>query len=208
MTKANMRTRITWCVVGFILSWVTWATVHHFRERPRDYTQWHPASKSDLAPDWMKDAYARTLGHFVLFSSADSSKTSAWIYPSSARFPSVTFLDDDYDGCVDNIQVLDSSGRCFYINDSDGDGEFDSWRYAPEIASDIMFFSDGDMDGHYDYRIGPGDERAVKIDFQWYDLVFRDGTSYLDINGILTEVKQVDNLWRIVEEKSGEEKSE
>ena len=64
------------------------------------------------------------------------------------------------------------------------------------------------MDGHYDYRIGPGDERAVKIDFQWYDLVFRDGTSYLDINGILTEVKQVDLLWRIAEKKSGEEKSE
>ena len=196
--NVNTKTKIVWFLAGCTLSWITFNTVRYLREHPRDYTQHHPASSNRLAPDWMTSAYGIILGPFSLFSSADHLAASAWIHPTNSVFPSVSFEDTNIDGRVDSIQVLDSDGRSFFIDVVDG--KFNAWRFFPEIASDALFFADGDMDGQYDYQASSDGKRAAKIGSKWYDLVFKDGVTYALINGIETKVEQVNLTWRIADQ--------
>ena len=45
------------------------------------------------------------------------------------------------------------------------------------------------MDGQYDFRLGPGRVMTVFIDSQWRDVVFKDGKSFVELEGKVTPVE-------------------
>ena len=176
-----MKNRITWFVIGFTVSWLTWSVVGYMRSRPRDHTATWSANQQALAPDWFKKANRRHSGHFIILTAEDPKNAAAYIHPRAPnQYPGVMIQDENADGKPDQIVVIaDSTLQSFSLYDETFDGVFDSFTYFTGFSEDSMSFTDNNLDGQYDMRIGPGATVAVAIDGQWYDLISTNKTIHL-----------------------------
>ncbi len=197
-----MKRSIIWFVMGFVVSWLIWSVVAHIRLRPRDYTASWSTTQQELAPDWMKKAKGRRIGNFMVFTPADSAIAAAYIHPPIPnQFPGVFIQDKDADGRLDSILIADSAYQYVSLNDKTSDGVFDSLNFSTALSQDSMFFTDSNMDGEYDTRLGPGRAIAVTIAGQWYDLIHTNNKQYVKIGEVLTPVKAFDGVWKAVDEE-------
>ncbi len=197
-----MKKRIVWFATGFVVSWLTWSVVAYIRLRPRDYTEAWSADQQELAPDWLKKANGRQLGHFLVFTPADTAIAAAYIHPPAPNpFPGVLIQDQNADGRLDSILVADSTYQYVSLDDKTFNGVFDSLSYSTALKKDSMSFTDNNMDGQYDMRLGPGPTVAVAIDGQWHDLIRTNKATYVEINGKLTEVRAAEGIWTVLQDK-------
>lgn len=182
--------KATWFLGGVALSWMTWSVIGYASLRARDYTQTWPVSDREIAPEWLSNAKGRRLGNYRLYAPADLSNVSALLFGLKADdFPQVSIVDENADGTVDGILVVDSALRYFYFTDESGNGAFDSYEYTTGIESDSKTFRDDNMDGQYDFRLGPGRAMAVFIDARWRDVVRKDNKNYVGLEDELTRVE-------------------
>jgi hypothetical protein len=194
--------KTTWFLAGFALSWMTWSVIEHAPLRARDYTQTWPRYFREDATGWYVNARCRRVGNFSVFVPAESSRASVRVQgPKADGSPGILVEDDNADGSLDRILVVDSAYRYFRLADKNGDGVFDSQAYTTGIDAEPRTFHDEDMDGQYDLRVGPGRAAAVAIDSQWHDLILKDNRQYIDLDGTPTQVEAVDGVWRPVQEK-------
>jgi hypothetical protein len=200
--RSSMKSRILWFALGFVASWITWSVVNYMAYSPRDYSQtFFPEEFRDDAPEWTKDAKGRKVGQFTIIAASHPKNASAWVYPTQPKWgnPGVGYEDADSDGRVDSLLVSDAKQRT--IQFVVADGSFQSYNYSPDaIATDSVTFYDGDMDGRFDERFGPGRRMAMMVDSQWHDIVPEaGGKGYVVINGKRVPVDYVNDMWRIVE---------
>ena len=198
-----MKTKIIWFIIGFVVSWMTWAGVNYLRLHPRDYTQSWSESDKEILPylelDWLKLAEGRKQGAFEVFTPSASSNASVVIHhPKPNCYPFVLIQDFDEDGVLDSILITDSK-HAVTVDDKDGDGFFDFHDYSIEENENSISYSDFNMDGQYDMRLNPDNTASVFIDSQWYELIAKDKERYIDINGTATKVEAVNGVWRVVE---------
>ena len=148
-----MRTKVVWFLVGFVASWLTWAVVSAVRDRPRDYTQdWPESLRKIMAEEdvvqWLRHSNGLRVGNYGVFTPAKSSDASALVQSRNANgLPAITILDDNADGKLDSVLVVDSAYHQFSFVDGNADGLFDSCEYTTGVDPDSMTFRDDDMDG-------------------------------------------------------------
>ncbi len=83
-----MKTKMTWFVIGFVVSWLTWSAISYVRLHPRDYTKSCPELDESPMHDWLKLAKGRKVGAFQIFTPSVSSNASAIIQLSKSNtFP-------------------------------------------------------------------------------------------------------------------------
>lgn len=201
----SMKSRILWFAIGFIASWTIWSVMNYRAYSPRDYTQTLPEEFREGQPDWMKNAQVRRVGHFTIVAANDPQKASAHVFPGRSnrnpgRNPGVAYEDTDSDDLVDSLFVTDAKHRTFEFLVADGSFQF--YNYSPDlIAKDSVSFFDYDMDGHFDFRFGPGRRFALMVDSQWHDLFPEAGsTGYVELlDGTRVPAENVNGMWRIVE---------
>lgn len=195
-----MRIRITWFIIGFIVSWLTVSTIAYVRSRPQDITRERPKELSaavlEMTP-WYKTAKGVRAGNFVIWTPRNSLIGAALIFPTELKFPSVLVNDSDSNGVCDDVYIADSKLRGIYLDDKDGDGVFDSLQYTTGPRTTDFSFSDSNMDGVYDMRISSETGTAINIDGNWYNLIRKDGKQYVDIDGKTKGVQCVDRVWRL-----------
>jgi len=196
-----MKTRITWFLIGAVVSWLIWSTIGYIRLSPRDYTQSWSANQRDVAPAWLKHAKGRRLGGIMVFTPPDESPACALIHPPKPdQFPQIVIQDQNADGTLDSLLIGDKKYQSFLIEDEDADGIFDSTQYSTGIGTNSVSISDNNMDGLPDMRLGPGRSIAVTIDGRWYDLSHTNKKQYVEIDGHPTHVKAIDGIWQVMEE--------
>lgn len=193
---SGVKSRLIWFAFGFIASWAVWSAISYGQRRPKDYTQSWPEEIRDLAPDWIKHAQGRKVGHFIVIAADDTENASAMIYPSRPNhFPNVVCHDDDANGLIDGILVADAAHRTIFLDVTEG--RLRSYTYSTGIAVDAISFEDADLDGNYDYRIGPGRHFAVMIDSEWHDVIDEDNKRYVELHGTRIPLNFVDGIWRV-----------
>jgi len=196
-----MKKRVTWFVIGFVVSWLMWSVIGYVRLRPRDYTASWCQHEREFAPDWLKHAKGRRLGGIMVFTPPEVSTACALIHPPKPNhFPQILLQDEDSDGFLDSLLIADRLSRSLLISDADADGIFDSTQYSTGGGTNSVSISDDNMDGIPDIRLGPGRSIAVTIDGVWYDLVHIDTRQYVKLGEGLTQVKAIDGTWQVIEE--------
>ena len=139
---------------------------------------------------WLSNAHGRTLGNYKVFTPADSLNASAMLQSlNSSGLPGITITDEDGDGTLDSILVVDSAARTFTFDDANGDGTFDTYDYATGFDPDSKSFRDDNMDGQYDFRIGPDRTIDVFIDSKWRTATLKDEMWFVEIEGKMTPVE-------------------
>lgn len=174
------------------------------RLHPRDYTQSLSKSDKEISPypglDWLKLAEGRKQGAFEVFTPSASSNASAVIHqPKPNCFPQVLIQDLDDDGVLDSIFITDLK-HAISVDDKDGDGFFDIHDYSIKENENSISYTDFNMDGQYDMRLGSDNTSSVFINSQWHDLIIKDKERYIDNNGTITQVKAVNGIWEIIGE--------
>lgn len=204
-----MKRKITWFVIGFVASWLTWSTINIIRFRPRDYTQSWSQYDKEYAPAWLKTAKGLKLGSVIIFTPSTKSPACVLLQPQKPRkFPQIMIEDENADGKPNSFFVSDRLHRYLLIQDEDGDGSFDSVTFSTGTGTNSVSISDHNMDGIPDIRLGPGQSIAVTIDGVWHDLIHTNKTQYVEINGILSPVKTVGGTWKVIEGKNQQDQSE
>jgi len=204
--EKKMKTKMIWFLIGFVVSWMTWALVKYIRLHPRDYTQSWSESDKEILPyfgqDWLKLAEGQIQGAFEVYTPSASSNASIIIHPPKSNcYPFVWIQDFDDDGVLDSILITDSK-HSVTVDDKDGDGFFDFHDYSIKENENITIYADFNMDGQNDMRLDPNDNASIFIDSQWRDLIIKDKKRYVDINGTITQVKAVNGVYRrVVEEQ-------
>jgi len=189
---------LTWFALGLVASSTVWAVIGLSQRQPRDYTQSLPQPLRKIAPEWMTDAQVVTTGSMVMIASADATNASALIYPlRHGSFPAVFLNDDSGDGRIDSIGVADSGYRTVALEVVDG--TMTSSTYSTGPGMDAVSFQDANLDGHSDYRFGPGSEFAVWAAGAWRPVIQVEDLRYIDVDGRRLLLSLVDGLWRIAE---------
>jgi hypothetical protein len=151
-----------------------------------------------IAPEWMRDAKQVTAGSMVMIASADVSNASALIHPiRDGSFPVVLLDDDSSDGRIDSISVTDSGDRTIAMDVVDGRITSSTYITGPEM--DAVSFQDANLDGHNDYRFGPGQEFAVWAAGAWRPVIMEGNVRYIDVDGRRLRLSLVDGLLQIAE---------
>jgi hypothetical protein len=191
--------------LGFAVSWALFRSIAFVQGQPRDYTQSLQKELRDLLPadEWKRNAIGRNVGRFTVIA-ATGSRASAEISPARPnQWPGVIFDDENSDGLVDSVHVADASHRTFSFDVADG--RFKGYNYTDDLfAKDAISFRDGDMDGQFDFRVGPGRKSAVMIDSVWRDVIEEGGKRYVDLNGARTPIELVGGVLKVVREKNEE----
>jgi hypothetical protein len=198
--RLGVWSRVLWFALGFFVSWIMWSVIDNRAYAPRDYTQGVPEDFRDGQPEWMKNAKGRHVGQFTIIAANDPQKASARVFPTPPhRGPEVAYEDTDSDGRIDSLLVCDAKHRTFEFVVVDG--SFQSYNYSPDLfAKDSVTFFDGDMDGRFDYRAGPGRRWAMLVNSQWHDLFPEGGfKGYVDVDGARIPAEYVNGMWRIVQ---------
>jgi hypothetical protein len=196
--RASIWSRLMWFALGFIASFVIWSFVNYRMYSARDYTQGIPVEIREGAPDWLKKAKGRRVGLFTIIAADGPNKASAHVFPTQTkRSPQVAFEDVNSDGQVDSLVVTDSKHRTFEF--AVADGAFQTYNYAPDLfAIDSVTFFDYDMDGRFDFRVGPGGRYALLVDSQWHDLVSEGGgKGRVEVNGIWVPAEYANGAWQL-----------
>ena len=76
------------------------------------------------------------------------------------------------------------------------DGGFVSYNYSTGFDDDSITYRDGNMDGQFDYRFGPGRRSEILVSGQWRQYVQEGDTRYVELDGVRTALRQVDGVWR------------
>jgi hypothetical protein len=193
---SGVKSRLIWFAFGFIVSWAAWSAINYAQSRPKDLTKSWPVEIRDLAPDWIKQAQGRKVGNFIVLAADHTENASAMIYPSRPNhFPSVVCHDDDTNGLIDGILLADAADRSISLDVTEG--RLQSYTYSTGSGVDATSFEDADLDGNYDYRIGPGRHFAVMIDSEWHDVIVEDNKLYVELHGTRTLLNLVDGIWRV-----------
>jgi hypothetical protein len=193
---SGVKSRLIWFVFGFIASWAVWSAINYGQSRPKDFTPSWPVEIRDLAPDWIKQAQGRKVGSFIVIAAADTENASAMIYPSRPNhFPNIVCHDDDTNGLIDGIFLADAAHRSISLDVTEG--RLQSYTYSTGIGVDAVSFEDADLDGNYNYRIGPGRHFSVMIDSEWHDVIDEDNKRYVELRGTRTPLNLVDGIWRV-----------
>ncbi len=90
---------------------------------------------------------------------------------------------------------MDSKNRVICVRFNDANGVFKSYDYSPSLAGGISYV-DGNLDGTYDLRIGPGNSMAVFYQEKWQPVVPKDQKRYIEADGALREIEISDFAWR------------
>jgi hypothetical protein len=189
---------LTWFALGLVASSPVWAVIGLSQRQPRDYTQSLPQPLREIAPEWMTDAQVVTTGSIVMIASADATNASALIYPlRHGSFPAVFLYDDSGDGRIDSIGVTDSGYHTIALEVVDG--TLASSTYSTGPGMDAVSFQDANLDGHNDYRFGPGREFAVWAAGAWRPVIQEEDLRFIDVDGRRLRLSLVDGLWRIAE---------
>jgi len=188
--KAN----IAWFLIGFVVSWLTWSGAAFIRYRPRDYTQAWPEDLRELLPlggmDWLKNARGYRIGSCRIFTPANRSDSSVQLQSLTIDgLPGIGVQDENADGTVDRLLVVDSAHRHFSFAAGNGTGVFDSYEYTTGIGPESKTFRDDDMDGQFNFRVGPGRSMAVFIESQWRDVVGKDNKHFVELEGKLVRIE-------------------
>lgn len=155
-----------------------------------------PAELQDFAPEWMQSVDAETVGPLTVVTGGKKYGCNAIIYPhASHHYPSVFYVDEDADGVPDSVSVYGLRGEHFMMEDLDGDGTLDSCVYVTESGIEATHFMDGNLDGQYEQRFGPGKRFSVLMDAQWRDVTTKDGKSRVQIGEQWREIEQADGVW-------------
>ena len=184
--------KVAWFFVGVVISWMAWTISNTVAYRAKDYTKKWPTHEREIAPAWMSNAKGRQLGNYRWIAPADSSNVSAQIGLYGPKFnglPGFLIEDENGDGSVDSILVVDSAARTFTFDDTNGDGTFDTYSYATGFDPDSKSFRDDNMDGQYDFRLGPDRTIAVFIDSKWRTATLKDDMWFVEIEGKMTPVE-------------------
>lgn len=153
-----------------------------------------PESLREMMPDSLKSAKYTAVGGFVFVTSKEY-PFDAICYPQSKTHrPAVFFSSDGDQDTVGTVSIHGKDGRHLVATDEDGDGTLDSYAYVTSLGLDSVQFVDSDMDGHYDHRMGPERDYAVRIDGQWLDFIRDEGKSCVEIDGEIRELEQVNNM--------------
>lgn len=202
-----MKKRIVWFIAGFIVSWLTWSTVAHIRQRPGDFTEVVFTDNLAFAPHWLKKAKGRNLGQFMVVTPADPAKNAAYIYPSAPNHYPFIMIEDDIDsGRLGSVTIVDSASQYVVLEYKASDNEFDSLTFSRTRGKESVMFSDNNMDGQYDIKVGPERTLTVAIKGQWYELIrtpesdSEKMSQSVKINGKLTEVKAVAGVWEVIQD--------
>ena len=198
-----MKTKISWFVIGFVLSWLTWSTIHRIRSQPKDITKHWPEELREMAPDigksWWQTAQGKRAGQFVIWTPDDYRLAEAMIMPIEGQFPVIHISDPDTNGVLDSISVSDSGFHAIEVHDKDGDRVFDSYGFLNGIHDSFILLSDDNLDGIFDTRLGPGPDLYVNIDAEWHKLIHKDGKRYIANGGELKRVEPINGVWRFKE---------
>lgn len=155
-----------------------------------------PAKLKHLVPEWVDSADSTIVGDMVILSAAKKYGCNAFFYPRlGENFPLVCVLDEDANGSPDSVSVYGLNGRHVVVNDLDGNETLDSSVYVTGPDVDATHYMDGNMDGEYDQRFGPGKRFSVRIDGNWRDVVIENGKQFVNIGEKLTEIEKVQGIW-------------
>lgn len=156
-----------------------------------------PESLRAMMPDSLKFAKYTAVGAFVFITSKGHPFDASCYPQSKTHQPVVLFSSDGDQDAVRTVSIHGKDGRHLVATDADGDGTLDSYVYVTGLGLDAIHFIDSDMDGQYDHRMGPGMDYAVPIDGQWRDVIRDEGSSYVEIDGEIRELEQVNNIWQL-----------
>ena len=204
LKSGSMRSgKVAWFFAGAALSWIVWAISNAAVYRAQDYTKEWPTHEQKIAPAWMSNAKGRQLGNYRWLAPADSSNVSALLGLYGPKFnglPGFLIEDENGDGSVDSILIADSAHRSFEFHDKNGDGAFDTYEYTTGFDPDSKSFRDDNMDGQYDFRLGPGRSMAVFIDSQWRVATFKDDKWCVELEGKMIPVEFFPAVKRMTKE--------
>ena len=109
-------------------------------------------------------------------------------------------MDEDSDGKIDNVIVSDLTKGNLHVNVSDQG--ITSYDFSTGLKRDDLTFTDHNLDGEYDYRLGPGADFAIRVDCEWHKMTIEDdGRRFIDRDGQRTELEHVDGMWQVAKGK-------
>jgi hypothetical protein len=185
--------------LGFVAGVALLSAISHWRTRPQDVTATWPDDDNKkgmkmLAP-WVTKARSWKLGPFAVFAPSDpSQKAEAMMYPVRTKFPKISVSISEL-GAEPSISFLDSKNRIISVSYNESTGEFKSYYFSSNLLSGISFI-DGNLDGQYDVRVGPGKNIAINYNSRWFPLILKDKKKYIEIDGISKEIEMKDFVWK------------
>lgn len=181
--------------LGFVVGIALLSAINHWISRPRDVTATWPDDDNKkgmkMITPWITKARVVKLGAFAAFVPSDTRKEEAILQPMKNRFPKV-IIDKD---STPSIGFIDSKNRIISVRFNDATGEFKSYDYSPSFLGGISYI-DGNLDGAYDLRIGPGNNLALHYKDNWQPVIRKDKKKYIEIDGVLREIEIKDFCWR------------
>jgi hypothetical protein len=186
--------------LGFVAGAALLSAISHWRARPQDITATWPDDDNKkamkmLAP-WVTKARVGKLGPFVVFVPSNSSqKTEAMMYPMKNSFPKISISTDSNIVTGSTIGFMDSKNRMITVKYNESTGEFESYDFSTNLLSGTSFI-DGNLDGQYDLKMGPGKNIALNYNSRWLPLIIRDKKKYIEIDGALKEIEMKDFVWK------------
>jgi hypothetical protein len=158
-------------------------------------------SLHDAGLDWLRNARGVTIGKYRFFTPVNSSNASAQLQSlATDGLPGISIQDENGDGRLDSVLVVDSAHHNFSFTDRNGDGVLDSYEYTTGSDPGSKTFRDDDMDGQYELRVGPGRAMAVFVESQWRDVVDKGNEHFVELKGKLTRI-EVHPVLRILDDK-------
>lgn len=198
----EMKTKLTWFIIGAIVSWLTWSVVAYVRARPHDLTTKWPSELrkvyGNVGRPWLRSAVARNVGGFTVCASAGAMGPSAIIAPRGKAIPQVSFGSETSEGFVNSI-TLSAAGDQSITADLDANGQILKYTVTTGdlLDSHSVAMVDADMDGQFDMRIGPGRHVYLWLNSAWHERVSLNGSTYIDLNGVRTEVALTNGRWKL-----------
>jgi hypothetical protein len=196
--RSWLKSPLLWFPVGFLVAWIIWSVWNYVAYSPKDFSRSLVAEVPNEASEWLKNANARKVGQFTIIAASDPKTASARVFPTApSHTPRVEYEDTDLDGRADLLVVSDSKRRAFSFPITDG--AFRSYSYLPDSFSlDEYSYDDDDMDGQFDFRLGPGRRMALMVDAEWRELTSEEGgKGYIEVDGKRRRAEFVNGKWRV-----------
>jgi hypothetical protein len=192
-----MAHNFAWFVIGCFVSWLAFCALDRYAMRPRDHSKTWQQADQDSAP-WLQHSLGRKIGPVLIFTPPGESHASAVIYPAHTNgLPGIYIQDEDQDGSADEYLVADSSGVYVSLTDTDADGTFDNLTYNVGSGSNSFSVDDGNMDGIFDQKLGPGRHLYVNVKGNWHELQHDAHSSFITVDGARTQVTRGNNVWTL-----------
>ena len=196
---SRLKSPLLWFPVGFLVAWTIWSIWNYVAHSPKDLSRHLPKTEElqNEEYEWMKNAKSRNVGEFTIIAAGDGQTASAWVFPTKRNYrPFVEYFDTDSDGRVDILVVGD--GKSAFSFDVANEA-IQSYSYSPgNFSIDEVSYDDYDMDGRFDFRLGPGRRTALMVDAEWRELIVDgDGKGYVEVDGKRIGAEYVNGEWRI-----------